>query len=368
MKPTTNKLYGLDHLRAFAISFVFIFHYGRLFAHPQWVEAISEFGWTGVDLFFVLSGYLIASQLFAQVAANKPISFRLFFLKRFFRIIPAFLVVLSLYFLFPSFHEREALAPLWKYLSFTQNLGLDISRHGTFSHDWSLCIEEQFYLFFPLLLIALYHFRVLKRGYWLLVLLFLFGFAARLYAWNKLVWPFEDSDDYLIHWYKWIYYPTYSRLDGLLTGVGLAALFQFRPAIKTYWQRWGNYSLLAGLLLLAGAYFLCRDPYWFGASVFGFPLVSIGYGFIVAGAVSPGSILFRFCSVITSRLATLSYALYLVHKITTHLTQVELEKLGIAKDSNLMMLLCIVTSLAGAWLLNVVVEKPFLLLREKVIS
>ena len=78
-----HKLYGLDHLRAFAITFVFLFHYGRLFAHPQWTNTISAFGWSGVDLFFVLSGYLIASQLFLKMIPVKKFHSRNFLLNDF---------------------------------------------------------------------------------------------------------------------------------------------------------------------------------------------------------------------------------------------------------------------------------------------
>ena len=85
-----KKLYGLDHLRAFAIILVFLYHYGRLFPHPQWTNAISTFGWAGVDLFFVLSGYLIASQLFKKIAHQQKISLKQFFIKRTFRILPAY--------------------------------------------------------------------------------------------------------------------------------------------------------------------------------------------------------------------------------------------------------------------------------------
>src|SRR5580704_8318116 len=149
-----KKLYGLDLLRALAITLVLFFHY-QIFGHPHWIETFGKFGWTGVDLFFVLSGYLIASQLFVKMATGKKISFPEFFLKRFFRIIPAYLAVLTIYFCFPAFREREALSPLWRFLTFTQNFGLDLSIHGTFSHSWSLCIEEQFYLLLPLILIGL---------------------------------------------------------------------------------------------------------------------------------------------------------------------------------------------------------------------
>lgn len=106
-----HHLNGLDHLRAFAILFVFLYHY-QFFGHPDWEKNISQFGWTGVDLFFVLSGYLIAGQLFASIKRNAPIHLHEFFIKRFFRIIPAYLVMLALYSLFPLLRERDPLSPL----------------------------------------------------------------------------------------------------------------------------------------------------------------------------------------------------------------------------------------------------------------
>jgi peptidoglycan/LPS O-acetylase OafA/YrhL len=86
-------------------------------------------------------------------------------------------VVLAIYFLIPAAKEREALAPLWKYLTFTQNIGLDVSTKGAFSHAWSLCIEEQFYLFLPLILIGLVNLRVIKKdtGFYLCYLPLVFS-------------------------------------------------------------------------------------------------------------------------------------------------------------------------------------------------
>ena len=99
-----NRLHGLDHLRALAIILVFFFHYYIVSGgQPEWLPNVASFGWTGVDLFFVLSGFLISSQLFAQIKQGQLISFKEFFLKRFFRIVPAFLVTLGLYFCFPFF-------------------------------------------------------------------------------------------------------------------------------------------------------------------------------------------------------------------------------------------------------------------------
>jgi peptidoglycan/LPS O-acetylase OafA/YrhL len=367
LAPTGAKLHGLDHLRTLAILLVFFFHYGRLFPHPEWTNAISKFGWTGVDLFFVLSGYLIASQLFAKIASGEGVRLKEFFIKRFFRIIPAYAVVVAVYFCFPYVREREALAPLWKYLTFTQNLGLDISARGTFSHAWSLCIEEQFYLVLPLILFALVRFRMINKGFWVLVLLFLAGFAIRLYSYQTLVALHGNGDWFWFYWYQWIYYPTYCRLDGLLAGVSIATVLGFYPALKDRTAQYGNWLLATSLLILTGAYFVCLDEWSFGASVFGFPLVSIGYGVMVLGAISPSSFLFRFKSDVSATIGALSYAVYLTHKMVIHVTQDQFAGGAVGKDSNLMFLICIGTSLLGAFLLNRGVEKPFLKLREKLL-
>lgn len=75
-----KKLYGLDHLRALAIILVFFFHYFIVSSgRPEWLPDVASFGWTGVDLFFVLSGFLISSQLFEQIKREERISFKHFY-------------------------------------------------------------------------------------------------------------------------------------------------------------------------------------------------------------------------------------------------------------------------------------------------
>ena len=138
---------------------------------------------------------------------------------------------------------------------------------------------------------------------------------------------------------------TYCRLDGLLTGVSIAALFVFKPGIRQRLQQYGNLLFLVSLLVLTGAYFLCQEESSFNASIFGFPLVSVGYGLIVMAAASPDCFLYRYNNPVIARIAVLSYALYLTHKIIIHITQEQLVQMSIDKDSNLMFLLCILTSI-----------------------
>lgn len=364
---TQQKLYGLDHLRALAITYVFLFHYFILSGgEPDWLPGFAKFGWTGVDLFFVLSGFLISSQLFLQIKQGQLISFKSFFLKRFFRIVPAFLVTVALYFCIPYFREKESLPPLWKFLTFTQNLGLNLKDFGTFSHAWSLCVEEHFYLVLPLLLILLQWMKLTKSSWWILILLFLAGFAIRIYCFNDLYLAKIDDENSWMYWYKEIYYPSYCRLDGLLVGVSIAGLYQFLPAVWNKISKYGNWFILLGVLVLIFANWLCEDQQTFNASVFGFTVVALGYGCMVIGAISPGSFLYKWKSKVTTFIATLSYAVYLTHKGIIHVTHQLLA--GFHIDSNVMLFICILTCTLGAYILNIVVEKPFMKLRDRILG
>jgi len=360
------RLHGLDHLRAFAIGFVFIYHYGRIFYAPETLTDIGKFGWTGVDLFFVLSGYLIASNLFAEIS-TQGINLRVFFTKRTFRIIPAYLVILLLYFFFPSFREREALAPLWKYFTFTQNIGLDVRYQGTFSHAWSLCVEEQFYLVFPLLMLILFHFKLVNKIFLPLLLLFLSGFIFRLYNWIHFVSPSIASGHIVVSWYKWIYYLTICRLDGLIIGVMIAAIFSFKPVFRSKIEPYGNRLLASSFLVLAASYYVCDDEQSFSASIFGFPIVSLGYGLMVLGAISRDSILYNLKSAVTQKIADLSFAIYLSHKIVLHLCQEHSVYFIAEKDSWQMFAICVLASITAAYILNMLIEKPFLKVRNMIL-
>src|SRR5436853_761906 len=218
---------GLDLLRALAIIVVVAYHAALFgFILPG---RIYRFGWIGVDLFFVLSGYLIGGQLLAPLRRDERVKLGRFFARRALRIMPAYFAVLAIYFFLPSWREYPEMSqPLWKFLLSVQNIAL----HGgtAFSHAWSLAIEDQFYLALPFVLLFLY--RRSHAAILVPCLLLIGGIALRgfLAAQNRSV----DGGGVSFRGFQaWIYYPTWTRLDPLVSGVALAAIEKFRP---TCWK------------------------------------------------------------------------------------------------------------------------------------
>jgi peptidoglycan/LPS O-acetylase OafA/YrhL len=361
------KLLGLDHLRAFAILYVILFHY-QFFGHPVWVRGIAGFGWSGVDLFFVLSGFLISGQLFGTIAKGKQISLSEFFIKRFFRIIPPFLFVVILYAAFPALREWGHLSPIWRYLTFTLNFGLDLRKYGTFSHAWSLCVEEQFYFFLPLLFVLFSYFKMGSRAAYLLIALFIGGFIIRLWSWNHFIEPVLSTDNYGAYWNEYIYYPTYNRLDSLLVGVSIAGLYTFYPSVKAMVNKYCTLVMFSGIALWAISYLVCNGYSTYNTAMWGFPLIAVSYGLILAAVVCPASPVYRFKSYVTAQIATLSYSMYLTHKIVIHAVQNQLQNAGVDKNSNLTMLICLIAVIAGALLSRYVIEKPAMQLRDRILN
>ncbi|MGB9108048.1 MAG: acyltransferase, partial [Telluria sp.] len=141
------RIHGLDTLRALAVTLVVLHHYVLFVSLESTFGWVGDVGWVGVDLFFALSGYLIGNQIMTALRSPGGLSLPRFYARRLLRTLPNFYAVLALYALWPAFRGAAPMLPLWRYLTFTQNIGLE---PGTaFSHAWSLCIEEQFYMLLP---------------------------------------------------------------------------------------------------------------------------------------------------------------------------------------------------------------------------
>lgn len=362
-----TRFTGLDHLRALAIVLVFLYHY-RMFPHPSWIDAAGWIGWTGVDLFFVISGFLIAGQLFREIREHQAIGLKTFFTKRFFRIVPPYVFTLFLYFCIPVFREREALPPLWKFISFTQNYGLDVIHKGTFSHAWSLCIEEQFYIMLPFILLFFAKTKSLHYLKFGALWLILGSVFLRYFSWQEYIVPNLGRPDFWREWYMKIYYPTYTRFDGLAVGVLAAYFFKFSAKFKTWVERNGNILVVAGLFSAGLSLFFCREQYSEDASVFGFTFVAVSYGILLLGAVSSSSFLSKTRNFFTSKIALLSYSVYLSHKGVIHLVQLVLDHTDISISGSFAFLICFSACiLAGTGYLYCI-EKPSSYFKNKILN
>ena len=358
-----NRLPGLDTLRAVAIVVVMVFHLHGLL--PDIFDPVARYGWMGVDLFFVLSGYLIGSQLLKPVPDGQSKSLLDFYRKRAYRILPAYLVVLALYWFWPLWREAPGMSPAWEFLTFTENFFVNYSVNQAFSHVWSLCVEEHFYLFLPLMVLVLS--RKAGTGKTIAVLVFFvaLGLAARRYIYFHVLLPTgRESDDFATRYIERIYYPTYTRLDGLLAGVALALLKIFRPKRWSAILRRANWLVTGGAAFMAVTLWLFADRLGAAGTVIGFPLMAIALAMLVMAAADRQSWFARLRVPGARMVATLAYSLYLTHKEVAHLDDLWLPKIMGARDWKTVVVLS-VSCLAAAALLYFAIERPFLALRDR---
>lgn len=358
----TTRLPGLDLLRSVAIVWVMLFHsfvVGGL--GPDW-EWLSRYGWMGVDLFFVLSGFLIGTQVLKPLASGGRLSFSDFYWRRAFRILPAYWAVLLVYLLWPGFREAPGMEPSWKFAAFVMNLSIDYLRNTAFSHAWSLCVEEHFYLLFPLLAALLMRRPSVRRFAVVCVGLVLAGIALR-----SLVWLHDSAADpgLVRNWFvEDIYYPTWCRLDGLLCGVVLAAWKVLRPQAWAAARRYSNVSLLAGVAVMALALWLFRHRVGLAANALGWPVLSLGLGLLVFAGAGRDSLIGRWKVPGAAWLAAVSYSLYLVHKAMYHVVQAQWGE-QLAGMGFMAFFAYGAAAVAAGAVLYYAVERPMLRLRER---
>jgi peptidoglycan/LPS O-acetylase OafA/YrhL len=350
---------GLDLLRALAIVVVVIYHTGIFgFALPY---DVHRFGWVGVDLFFVLSGYLIGGQLVSQLGGRRHIRFGRFYARRALRILPAYLVIVAVYFSLPALREFPAISPLWKFLISVQNIGL---RGGTaFSHAWSLAIEDQFYLLLPLVLIALSRSR--RTAFATPCLIFLGGLLLRGFLAHQLR---SESGGVSYRGYQfWIYYPTWTRLDPLVFGVALAAIERYRPSWWSALTRFAPWLLLPALGAIVFALYMGEtDVLTIWTCVWQLPLIALGMAALLVCAVSTRLPLCRVEIPGAAFLASVAFSVYLSHKLVIHSVIQLCNRYSLSLTSVWALLLIeIAVYLAGAALFFAV-ERPFLRFRNRV--
>lgn len=301
----------LDLLRAIAIVLVMLFHFQQTTFNLTGSPYFSKFldrGYHGVDLFFVLSGFLIGGQLIESLRAGR-FSFKEFYIKRFFRIAPAYYMAIMVSVLYYSvwtnmfvLRDDHFLKEFFIHIFYLQDYIPVLTQAGLY---WSLAVEEQFYILIPGL-IFIFHGRREGRLFGFLLLFILAGFSMKFFIYDLLLDPSKE-------WSLYFYRPLHMRFDSLLLGVFSALAFityrdKLRQSAIAY--KVALYSVTAvclGLTLFYGSF-----GHGYFNSVWQFILSGIGFSTLVLATATfskpemPLQWLFK-------PVARFSYAMYLYH-------------------------------------------------------
>lgn len=345
---------GLDVIRAAAILLVMLHHFRHLPGCPEWLRWVAVRSFVGVDLFFVLSGWLIGGQLFRELRATGGIDVVRFWAKRWLRTLPSYYVVLATLVVAGSIAASDVAAMA----TFTQNY---VNPQGWLV-SWSLCIEEQFYLVLPVLVLAVRRARPPFAAA-ALVTACLVSPALRWTAHHSMA---EGSYGDFI---KGFYGVTHLRLEGLAIGVSIAGFRVFRPNV---WARLADRAIALAVFGTAAIVAGTWNPWWTGfgsdgvdrmaffPAVPGFVVVSVGVALLLPLAETA-----RVRSVAlgagTLFVAEHAYALYLTHDQILRFTGGVSQRYGFWPA----LVVTFVLAFAVAVGLRRLVERPVLVVRDR---
>jgi peptidoglycan/LPS O-acetylase OafA/YrhL len=348
-KPAPQRLAALDTLRGIAVLLVLARHMRMPEGLAAWIDvpmrALQRGGWAGVDLFFVLSGFLVSGLLFREWSRHGEISPGRFLIRRGFKIYPAFYAMLGVVMIWSVCSDRW---PGWGRV-FAEALFVQNYWGGIFPHTWSLAVEEHFYLALPFVLLPLQG-RGGRPFAFVPVLFAAVAVGCLLIrvvgAWDQLKATREGLS------------LTHLRVDSLLFGVFLQWLMHFHgPKVSAFVGRWRWWMFAAAVLLAAPAFVFELTSTWY-LYTFGFTGLYLAGGIFLLLAVHR-----------PARRGALawfgfySYSIYLWHMVVDRIFLPLLLPRGIDPVIWLAAYagLSVATGVVAAW----VVELPFLRLRDR---
>ena len=356
----SKRAIGLDLLRAAAILMVLYYH-AWIFVAGFFPKAGLLFflGYWGVELFFVLSGFLIGGILITKVLQAETFSLNMlvdFWKRRWIRTIPVYLIALLINFLSINYLVAYPTTFDFRYLFFLQNM---FHPHpGFFPEAWSLSVEEWFYISLPIGVLLAFIIPVKNKENRLLTVFMLLLCLFTYLRYTQFQGQFELSA-----WDKNIRKVVAFRLDALMYGV-LAAWF-FKTKNKLVLQ-FKNTLLVIGMILVPLAYFIFYKKHFpFFNVVFFTSISSLGFAlslFYFANWKGPKNI--KLVNGITF-LSVISYSLYLIHY--TFLFRI-LNNFIIAStllNAGVLLISYLLLSILLASLFHYYFEKPFLKIKEK---
>ena len=359
-----SRVLELDGLRGLAILLVIIWHYFAVIYTPEartwfgYLHVLTRMTWSGVDLFFVLSGYLISTNLLAT--RERSSYFRTFYTRHCARILPLYFAVLGMHAILTAPDVKAALGTVgdnfdasmshWVFLTFTQNIAMAVQNRfadGALSVTWSLAVEEQFYLLLPLTI-------------WLVPRRLIPWFAAGCVALAVLVRNvafYQNGESAGLSCY--VLLPT--RCDSLFLGVIVGWLFawpgrreQFLRWRKSLWLALGIFGIGMGWMTLT-ARGVIMSPF---ITTVGYTLAGWFYAtLLVLVLVERHSFLnWLLRTGWLCRLGVLSFGIYLFHEAVVHAMRSAFADFGFALPALLALAATLVLAeCSWRWL-----ESPFI--------
>ena len=348
---------ALDGLRGLAVAVVILLHYG-----VPWAGG----GWVGVDIFFVLSGFLITALLLQEWQQTAAISLRRFYLRRVLRLLPAVLLLLAFCWWFAQHHLPHAQRPLTRQGAYSVLLyyaNWRIIHAGPqpgdlLLHTWSLSVEEQFYFLWPAALWALLRLR--RRTVALIVLAALVASAVL----RACLWTGTGS-------YIELYMRLLTRADTLLAGCLTALLVTWRGLPQSRRGRWLLHAAAGAALVYLGWVVVAGRQIDFFCYYGGFTLTAAAVAVLLVALLSapPRPVAWVFESSPLTWLGRVSYGLYLWHYplwVVHGLYILWLDKLlGLRIPAWLIAPVCFAVALVPTLLSFYLVERPCLRLKRR---
>jgi peptidoglycan/LPS O-acetylase OafA/YrhL len=316
-KPLSH-LAALDGLRGIAVILVLIFHFSWAFPEVGLWGKLKQFlwaGWLGVDLFFVLSGFLITRGLVKESTFSVGQRMKFFWARRAVRIFPLYYIVLAVGAAVCLFVGREHF-PGWSYWLYAQNytLAFDPMHLRWTAHFWSLAIEEQFYFVWPVFMLLLAKRNRLPVAVVMLVCCMLLrtGLLIALPKVQSLGWDKEQTA-------KFVYRATLTHMDGLLFGAMLAILERDPESrLSQTWAKVRRPTLMVSFVILLGLIFATKGfgTYDRRVMLIGYPVMALCFGAAVSVAAAgelPKWLQSAFSSGVLAACGKVSYGMYIFH-------------------------------------------------------
>lgn len=371
-----SEIRSLNGLRAFAIILVILNHYALVWEELGTFHS-EAFFWSGVDLSFVLSGFLISMGLWNDWKRNGKINFKNFYLKRTLRIFPAYFIFLMISHTFLvialEVARRSEMTQQTNRLSLSlMNSWGDFVFLGNYFqgfniHTWSLSMEEQFYLIFPFFCAWLLFKRGPKVRQCFLWLLILIPTLTRFWIYERTSYP--SSPDY----FQEIYFPFHTRFDSIVAGVIAMDLYMNHRSIveKLKQNDFVYYAcLISFLFLLFGAHWIHERMNNILTHTIKYNLLNLGFaGILMLSIVRFEGFLHKFLSLrIFVPISRLSFTIYLWHLV---LIGVAISILGIKSEPESLFVfltqfaIVLVLIVLLAIPLYILIEYPFQKLRSR---